>query len=350
MSQPNYSKILEALFTPDILEQVAAVLELQGQHNVYQELAPEHLSGLVKVARIQSTKASNKLENIQTTDKKLEDLMAKKIEPQTRAESEIAGYRFVLDLIHSEHEYIKVTPSVILQLHRDLYRYEKTHFAGNWKKLDNKIAEVLESREEVTRFIPTSAVFTPEAVAQICDEFKKVSKRGKIEALLSSLVFSFDFVSIHPFQDGNGRMSRLLLLLLLYKSGIQVGKYVSIEKEIEASKESYYEVLRSSSAGWHEGESDYGPYVRYLLGVIISCYKELESRFVRVSAAFTNEEAIRAYFDSLVGPIRKRDIRYAHPQMSQKTIERILAKLQAEGVIQKVGAARSTEYLRVIDF
>ena len=179
---------------------------------------------------------------------------------------------------------------------------------------------------------------------RLCDEYAEQITKGDYDPLLVSLIFVFDFVSIHPFNDGNGRMSRLLTLLLLYRSGYTVGKYVSIEKEIERTKSTYYEALAASSIGWQDGNNDYVPFVTYMLGVITACYKELDERFAQLSSNGSNEEVLRAYFEGIVGPATKREIMDAHPSMSQRTVERMLQKLQAEGFIEKVGAARATAY------
>lgn len=164
------------------------------------------------------------------------------------------------------------------------------------------------------------------------------------DPLLVSSVFTFDFASIHPFNDGNGRMSRLMTLLLMYRNGYTVGKYVSVESEIEASKNTYYEVLAESSTGWDEGKGNYEPFVVYMLGVVAACYGKLDERVAMMSAPGHNEDVLRRYFDVLIGSASKREIMDDNPVMSQRTIERVLQRLQAEGYIVKVGAARATRY------
>lgn len=260
----------------------------------------------------QSTGASNRIENISTSDKRLRELMLEKAEPRNRDEREIAGYRYVLDLIHESHDDIPITPGVILQLHRDLYRYSGDSHAGTWKDSDNVIAERTSQGELVARFVPTPAAMTPAAAEAICEEYRKQMDTGTYDPLLASLVFVFDFVSIHPFNDGNGRMSRLLMLLLMYRSGYDMGKYVSIEKEIERTKETYYEALAASSQGWREGKGDYVPFVTYMLGIIDACYRELANRLSLAGVPASNEEAIRAFFDRLIGSATKREGDHGH--------------------------------------
>lgn len=346
MAQFEYEKTLDMLMIPEVVSALGDIRELKGKTASLSALNPETFSALVEVAKIQSTGASNRIENISTSDKRLRELMTNKTDPKNRDEREITGYRYVLDEIHESHDNIPVTPNVILQLHRDLYRFSGDSHAGKWKDSDNVIAERTAEGELVARFIPTSAAGTPAAVERICREYSRQINDGTYDPLLASLIFVFDFVSIHPFNDGNGRMSRLLTLLLMYRNGYDVGKYVSIEKEIENSKETYYEALSASSTGWQNGENDYVPFVTYMLGIVTACYRELESRFSVVALPAGNEESIRAFFDRLVGTATKREIMDANPNMSQRTLERILAKLQDEGVVEKVGAARSTAYRR----
>ena len=347
MGQFDYEKTLSKLMTPQIMHALGNVREHRGKQNLYIATRPDVLEKLCEVAKIQSTSASNRIENISTTDKRLRDLMKQKVEPRNSDEREIAGYRYVLELIHDCHNEIHVSSGVILQFHRDLYRYQNMSFAGCYKDSDNVIAERAADGSMIARFRPTSAAATPGAIERICESYAEQLAAGLYDPLLLSLLFVFDFVSIHPFSDGNGRMSRLITLLLLYRSGYTVGKYVSIEAEIERTKETYYEALAASSIGWENGENDYTPFVTYMLGVIAACYAELDKRFVQLSFNATNEDILRMYFDGIVGKVSKRQILDDNPVMSQRTVERILQKMQAEGYIEKVGAARSTCYKKV---
>ena len=344
MGQFDYENTLSKLMTPQVMQALGNVREHRGKQSLYIATRPDVLERLCEVAKIQSTSASNRIENISTTDRRLRELMEQKVEPKNRDEREIAGYRYVLDIIHDCHDDIPVSSGVILQFHRDLYRYLDMSFAGHYKDADNVIAERAADGTMVARFRPTSAAATPGAIEHICEEYARQLSAGTYDPLLVSLLFVFDFVSIHPFNDGNGRMSRLMTLLLLYRSGYTVGKYVSIEAEIERTKETYYEALAASSVEWESGANDYEPFVTYMLGVIAACYTELGRRFAQLSSSGSNEDTLRAYFDSLVGKVSKRQILDDNPVMSQKTAERILQKMQAEGYIEKVGAARATCY------
>ncbi len=346
MAQFEYGKVLDTLMIPEVVSALGDIRELKGKTASLSAISPETFSALVEVVKIQSTGASNRIENISTSDKRLRELMVDKTDPRNRDEREIAGYRYVLNEIHESHDDIPITPNVILQLHRDLYRFSGDSYAGRWKDSDNVIAERTAQGELVARFVPTSAAGTPVAVERICSEYVRQISAGAYDPLLVSLIFVFDFVCIHPFNDGNGRMSRLLMLLLMYRNGYDVGKYISIEKEIEKTKETYYEALAASSSGWRDGENDYAPFVTCMLGIVAACYRELGGRFSVVVSPVGNEEAVRAFFDRLIGTATKREIMDASPDMSQRTLERILAKLQEEGVVEKVGAARLTAYRR----
>ncbi len=343
----DYDRALQQLMNPQVVSALGFIREQKGKQSFYATTKPDALNKLCEVAIIQSTGASNRIENISTTDRRLRELMEQKIEPKSRDEREISGYRYVLGMIHESHDDIPVTPNVILQLHRDLYRYLDVSFAGKWKDADNTIAERLPSGKLVARFTPTPAVATPDAIQKICDAYTNEIEREAYDPLLVSLIFVFDFVSIHPFNDGNGRMSRLMTLLLLYRSGYTVGKYLSIEAEIEKTKQTYYEALAASSVGWNEGENDYMPFVTYMLGVIGTCYSALNARFSLLMSGSSNEDVLKRYFDSLVASASKREISEANLAMSQRTIERLLQKLQAEGYIEKIGAARATRYRKV---
>ncbi len=340
----DYRTSLPSICTPVTMGAVVSIHECKGKQELYQRLKPEPFGKLAAVARVQSIGSSNKIEGIETTDARLEALAAEKVVPRNRSEREIAGYRYVLDLIHERYASIPVTPNVILQLHRDLYRYEDASFAGKWKDSDNSIVERMPDGGLRTRFVPTSAAATPAAMESLCRTYRESIEQGMFSPLLCIAQFVFDFVSIHPFTDGNGRMSRLLMLLLLYQNGYTAGKYISLEQEIERTKQTYYEVLQRSSVGWAQRENDYVPFVAYFLGIVFSCYRELDERLSLISASNGNEELVRDCLAKAIAPISKREIGKMCPTLSARTIERTLQKMVKEGAVLKVGAARATRY------
>ena len=346
MSQFEYQRILDSLMTPAVVSALGGIREHRGRQELYKALEPTTMERLCEVARIQSTGASNRIENISTSEVRLRELMEQKTKPTNRDEREIAGYRYVLDMIHERHDGIPVTPGVILQLHRDLYRYCDVSFAGRWKDSDNVIAERTEDGRMVARFVPTSAAATPRFIGRICEEYGRWVEDGTYDLLLVSLVFIFDFVSIHPFNDGNGRMSRLLTLLLLYRTGYPIGKYISIERLIADSKGSYYETLQASSENWHEGNNDYLPFVRYLLGVIIAAYREFAERAeILLETGNSKISRIRRLIRSTTGKITKSELMAQCPDISQVTIQRALKELTDSGDILKIGGGRYTSYV-----
>ena len=293
MRQFEYKESWKKLLTPNIVSLLTSIHEYKGEQNLFIESNSDKLTELLEIAKIQSTEASNKIEGIITTDDRLKKLVMDKTMPKSRNEKEIAGYRDVLNTIHENYEYIPVNANYFLQLHGDLYKYNGMSFGGKFKTTNNVIAEVDSSGNQKTRFQPIEAWATPEAMLNMCNAYNDAINDG-IDPLILMPMFILDFLCIHPFNDGNGRMSRLLTLLLLYKSGYIVGKYISIEKLIEKSKDTYYEQLQASSYRWHENENDYEPFVEYYLGVIIAAYKEFSSRVqTLIESGMSKPERIR---------------------------------------------------------
>ena len=342
----EYNKKWQKLLTPEIVSMLSQIHEFKGEQNLFIEAQSDTLTQLVEIAKIQSTEASNKIEGIYTSDERLKKLLANKTTPRSRNEQEIAGYRDVLSTIHESYEYIPVRPSIILQLHRDLYKFSGKSIGGTYKNADNIIAEEDEQGNRFVRFNPVPAWETPTAIEQICDAFDDVMARNEADPLLVIPMFILDFLCIHPFNDGNGRMSRLLTLLLLYRAGYIVGKYISIEKVIETTKDTYYESLQSSSQGWHEEENDYAHFVRYMLGVILSAYREFSSRVkVLTTSGLSKPERIREIIKDTLGKITKTEIMQKCPDISQVTVQRTLNDLVKNGEIVKIGGGRYTSYV-----
>lgn len=335
------------LLTPEITALLSAIHEFKGKQELYLNAKPDVLNALTEVAKVQSTTSSNRIEGISTTDARMRELMSHKTVPRNRNEQEIAGYRDVLRTIHESHDFISITPNVLLQLHRDLYSKLPQGIGGHWKLNDNVIEETDASGNTSIRFRPASAVETPAAMESLCAAYRKAIDDARFDALVLIPMFIFDFLCIHPFHDGNGRMSRLLTLLLLYRSGFMVGKYISLEMLIEESKADYYEALQVSSAHWHENDCDMKPYVEYTLGIVLKAYRELESRVEGlVTSRMSKADRIRAIVNATLGKVTKRDILAKCPDISTAMVEMTLKRLLDEGVIQKTGRGRSTAYVR----
>ena len=289
MREIDYKERWKELLTPEIVPLLTKIHEFKGEQALFIEAHADELEHLVKAARIQSTDASNRIEGIYTSDERLKLIALDKTMPKTRSEFEIAGYRDVLNTIHNSYEHIPVKPSIILQLHRDLNKFNAGELGGKYKASDNLIQEEDSDGKQGISFIPVPAGETPEMVEKLCGEFNEILKNEAADPLLIIPMFILDFLCIHPFSDGNGRMSRLLTLLLLYRSGYIVGKYISIEKLIEVSKDTFYEALQESSGLWHEEKNNYELFVKYMLGVIVNAYREFSSRVKLLTLSYQNQ-------------------------------------------------------------
>jgi len=346
----DYTVIPGELMNHELMNLVSAIHEFKGKQELFIAARPDVLQAMLEIAKVQSTGASNRIEGIYTSDERLAALVKLKAEPRNRSEQEIAGYREVLGLIHESYDYMVPRTNVILQLHRDLYQYNPASFGGHFKNSDNVIAEIDSSGQSRVRFQPLSAFETPEAVDRLTNTFVEAIHTEKYDPLLLISMFILDFLCIHPFSDGNGRMSRLLTLLTLYRSGYIVGKYISLEMIIERTKETYYEVLEDSSTGWHEGKNAYLPFVKYSLEVILSAYKEFSTRVeLMQDRSLSKPERIRTLFASTLQKLSKSMILEKCPDISTSTVELALAALLKEGYISKTGSGKNTAYIRNTD-
>ena len=345
----DYQKLAQQKWDSEILLYVAKIHEYKGRQDLYIRQKPVELERLVEVARIQSTEASNKIEGIVTTSTRIKQLMSEKTSPRNRDEKEIMGYRDVLNTIHESHEFIPLRPSYILQLHRDLLKRTGLSYGGTFKNVQNYIKETLPDGTEIIRFTPVTPCETPAAVEAICDSYARTQALEAIDPLILIPVFICDFLCIHPFNDGNGRMSRLLTLLLLYQNGFEVGKYISVEKEIEKTKDIYYDVLEGADFGWHEEKNDYTPFIRYMLQVILSCYVDFEERVGMMQssgAKSTAYDVVKAYADSKIGKFTSADIIANCPSVGRSSALAALKKLTDEGYLTKLKTGRNIAYVR----
>ena len=341
----HYKTEYQKLLTPEIVSYLTQIHEQKGKQSRLSGAQQDVLDELLEIAKIQSTEASNRIEGIITTDDRLKLLVMNKTTPRSRSEREIAGYRDVLTTIHESYEYIPVRSGMILQLHRDLYKFSGLSIGGSFKSSDNVIAETLPDGTKRVRFQPVPAWETPEAMDSVCASINEALNDPELDDLLLIPLFILDFLCIHPFDDGNGRMSRLLTLLLLYRTGYQIGKYISIEKLIADSKTSYYEALQASSENWHEGSNDYLPFVRYMLGVILAAYREFADRAeIMLEAGNSKFGRIRRIIRGTTGRITKTEIMAQCSDISQITVQRALKEMIDSGDIIKIGGGRYTSY------
>lgn len=338
---------MELSLPVNIYHTIAKIHEYKGKQELYVKNYPDVLDKMIDVAKIQSTKSSNAIEGIYTNDARLNELMNKKAEPKNRNEEEIAGYRHVLDIIHENYTYIEFNKNDILTLHNQLYSYSYVNYKGKFKTLDNTIMEVDAFGNRKVRFQPVSSFETENYFDKMVEAYNKAVEVN-IPALILIPVLIHDFLCIHPFDDGNGRMSRLLTLLLLYKFGYFVGRYISIEMLIEESKETYYEELQRASEKWHTGENDEIPFIRYILGVLLKAYRECDDRFNLIgNEKLTSPERVLSVIKRSLEPLSKKDIMILCPDISQRTIERALKELNDNSKIKQVGSGRSTKYIMI---
>ena len=345
-----YEKLNSMNVPMRVVRLVGTINEYKGKQDLYTQQSPQILEGLKKVALIESTKASNEIEGIKIHYKRLEDIIdkGKPINHESRSEGEIMGYKEVLETVHTAAEYILIKPSYILQLHRDLYKFVASE-GGHWKNADNVIQETLPDGRKNIRFKPTSAFETPTAMEELCNKMNESIIANAIDPLILTSAFILDFLCIHPFNDGNGRIARILTLLLLYKFGYEVGRFISLEKIIEQTKEEYYSTLHQSSQNWHDGEHNLLPWIEYLLGIIIAAYREFELRVGKIDDSRGSKSVrIENSIKHIVGEFTKEDLRRQCPDVGESTINRVLAKLKDEGKIDVTGKGRNAAWIRKI--
>ena len=343
----DYSLLRARTFDREVINYIGLIHEFKGRQQLYLEQKPRELETLVEIAKIQSTESSNAIEGITTTKARLKSLMANKTTPRDRGEKEIKGYRHVLNVIHENFDYVPIRKNYILQLHKMLYQFTEERFGGSFKDTPNEIDMVYPDGRTVLLFKPLEPFETPEAVEKLCEEYDKAINKYGIDPLIAIPVFIHDFLCIHPFNDGNGRMSRLLTTLLLYKSGFVIGRYISLEKKIEITKDEYYVALQESSQNWHEEKNDDTAFIKYILGTIVAAYRDFEERVnmlgKKVSARDMVEKAIR----SKIGKFTKNDIMELCPEIGRGSVENSLKALCEEGIIKKEGQGRATFYYTI---
>lgn len=361
--QFDYSKFDNYMWDNEILGYLAQIHEHKGRQELFTRQKPVELEKLIEVAKVQSVESSNRIEGIITTSTRIGQIVREKTAPKNRDEKEIAGYRDVLNTIHESHDYISVTGNIILQLHRDLTKYSESGLGGKYKITQNYLKETRPDGTEFIRFTPVAPYETAPCIEAICENYRLSVEAQKVDPLLLIPVFIHDFLCIHPFNDGNGRMSRLLTLLLLYRNGYEVGKFISVEKHIEKTKDAYYDALEEASKNWHEGNNNPTPFIKYMLGVILACYREFEDRVKAIGKISVVEikngkaktvtvkskayDIVKTAVDSRIGKFTKKEIANICPSISEKTVEAALGKLVREDYIERHGTGRNSFYAKV---
>ena len=343
----NYSKISKNTWDSEVLGYIAAIYKEVGKQELYLKQRPEELEKLVEIAKVQSTEASNAIEGIVTTNTRIKQLVEEKTTPKNMAEEEIAGYRDVLNIIHESFDAIPLTQNFILQLHKIMYSHMNNPMAGRTKNVQNYISATHSDGNVEVLFTPLDPFETPEALDKICEEYNRVIGNNELEPLIAIPVFIHDFLCIHPFNDGNGRMSRLLTTLLLYRNGFYVGKYISLEAKIAKHKDLYYDALGASQEGWLDGKDNPVPFIKYLLSTILAAYKDFEDRFKIVEEKIPAIDMVRKAANNKVGWFTKQDIRELCPSLSISSIEGALRKLIELGELRREGNGKNNRYVRL---
>jgi len=341
-------KYLETFSIPHrLITIIRQIGEYKGKQDLYKKQAPEMLENLRHVAIIQSTESSNRLEGITADINRIKELVEEKTKPANRSEAEIAGYRDVLKTIHSNYEHVPFSKSVVLQFHRDLMKYAGKE-GGRWKSAPNEITEILPDGTKRIRFVPVAPHLTPEYMQTLHERYKSLSQEGDIDPLILIALYVLDFLCIHPFLDGNGRMARLITVLLLYYYGYEVSRYISLERVIEQTKESYYETLHKSSQGWHKVRHNALPWIEYFLSTILAAYKEFESRFTRVSSGRGSKtDIVLNAIDSFIGDFSISDLERTCPDVSIDMLRHVLKKLKKEGQVASLGQGRFARWRKI---
>ena len=343
----NYSKIKDIKWDSEILSLVASIYRYQGKQELYLKQRPNELEKLIDIAKIQSTESSNEIEGIVTTSVRLKQLLEEKTTPRNRNEQEIVGYRDVLDIIHENFDVIPISRNYILQMHKILYSHMNNPLAGKTKNVQNYISATYPDGHSEVLFTTLSPFETPGALDLICDEYNRVIGNFEVEPIIMIPIFIHDFLCIHPFNDGNGRLSRLLTTLLLYKNGFYVGRYISLESLIAKDKAAYYEALNKAGMNWQNGNEDVVPFIKYLLKIVLAAYKAFDNRFSIVENKLSAIEMVRKAVSQKLGRFTKQDIRELCPSLSISSIEGSLRKLVEEGELRREGVGRSTKYIRL---
>lgn len=330
---------------PDLLNLTNALSEYKGKEALYAQQSPEVLEKLVETAKVESVESSNRIEGINVKHDRVEDIVKQRTAPRNRPEEEVAGYRDALDYIHTNYQAIPVSLNVILMFHEFLYKYTQAP-GGSFKREDNKIVDRMKDGSIRVRFQPPPASQTYDYMKGLVDRYQFISKQRNYSPLLLIPVFILDYLCIHPFQDGNGRTARLLGLLLLYHAGFNVGKYISLERIIEQSKETYYETLEKASRGWYDQAHDVEPWLRYFYGVLIAAYKEFESRVGVFRKDTSKTDRVKTFIDKAIMPFSITDIEKACPNVSRDMIRLVLRELRDQDKIYSTSKGRGAKWIK----
>ena len=340
----EHGYLYEMPISHGLVKSMGLLGEFKGRSGLYTRQSPEVLETLRRAAMVQSVESSNRIEGVTVAAGRIDPLVLKHAKPRDRSEKEISGYRDALARIHADSARLKLSTGVIQSFHRAMYRYTDES-GGRWKRRDNAILEVQPDGRQIVRFRPVSALATPKFMRRLLELHARELASGKADPLLLAAAFILDFECIHPFADGNGRVGRLLTLLLLYQCGYGVGRYIGLERVVEQSKETYYEALYRSSQGWHEGRHDLRPWVEYFLGVLIAAYNDFEARVGTISSAKGAKRVlVKNAVDHLPPRFTIGELAQVCKGISRKTLARALRDLREEGAVRSLGRGPDAQW------
>lgn len=343
----DYSFLKTIKLPSEFLSLTSIISALKNEEEHKKKEYPDIFTNLQKIAIVQSVKGSNAIEGIVTTDKRIEEIVNQNSAPLNHNEQEIAGYRDALNLIHTKFKDIGFNLETMLNLHKMMLDQTSLNYGGQFKTNDNVIREVYPDGTSKIRFVPTPANEVKETMEQLVLAYMDARDDYGINQLLLIPCVILDFLCIHPFRDGNGRMSRLLSLLLLYKEGFDVSKYISFEEQINNDKGHYYDALEKSSINWHEGTNDYIPFIYNFLATLVRCYQELDKRFLTVkSGKVSKTKRIEEIVLNAFIPVSKKEIKDLLPDVSITTIEKVLSEMLKDGRITKIGSTSKARYIK----
>ena len=346
MHSLNFNYLNNISFSAEEMKNLRLLGEYRGKQALFFRQSPEVLNSLLLLAKIESSESSNRLEGIEVPHKKIEELVLHDNAPKNRSEQEVAGYRDVLNLIHESAKEIPFTTNIVLQLHSTMYRY-MVNPGGRFKATDNDIIEKYSDGTHRVRFSPVKAYRTPIMMDDLVKEYNHAIEHHTQDPLIIIPLVILDFLCIHPFADGNGRMSRLLTLLLLYQFDYQVGRYISIERIFEESKEGYYEALEASSENWHDGKHNIHPWLNYFWGVVVRAYREFEERVGKISISRGSKtELIRGAVNRKIAPFSISDIESECPGVTRDMIRRVLRQMRDEKILVTTSTGRGAMWKR----
>ncbi len=334
----------------DLMRSVGRLHEYRGREQLYTQQARQSLDTLREVAVVRSAESSNRIEGVEAAPERIKKLMDESAAPETRSEQAIAGYRDVLNTIHTRHEDIELSSGVVRQFHRDLFKYTSRR-GGDWKSAGNDIIEQHPDGREVVRFKTVSPHRTPDYMKTLHDRFGRAWAEKEVDSLLLIAAYVLDFLCIHPFRDGNGRMARLLTLLLLYRADYGVGQYISVEKLVEDSRESYYDTLHRSSQGWHEGNHDLRPWTDYFLGTLLAAYEEFEDRVgeLRTQRGAKTQRILDAVKE-LPDGFKTREVEELCPSVSRSLIRKVFNELKEQRRIKAEGRGPAAVWRKIGEY